>query len=48
MQWVPQRPPTRRVRLSAIAVVAIPILLLVIGTLVLLWQLLGATNAVGQ
>jgi len=48
MQWVPHKPPSRRVKLSVVAVAAIPIVLVVVGTLVLLWQLLGSTSAVGQ
>jgi hypothetical protein len=45
MQWQPQKPPSHLTRLLAIAIVAIPITLLLIGTLVLLWQLLGASSA---
>lgn len=48
MQWVPQKPPGRKRKLSAIAFAAIPILVMVVGILVLVWQLLGSTNAVGQ
>lgn len=46
MQWVPQKPPSDRVRLFALAIAAIPITLILVGTLVLLWQLLG--QATGQ
>jgi hypothetical protein len=44
MQWQPQRPPSHRTRLLVIAIVAIPITLIVVGTLVLLWQLLGQAS----
>jgi hypothetical protein len=45
MQWQPQKPPSQRARLLAMAIVAIPITLILVGTLVLLWQLLGASSA---
>jgi flagellar basal body-associated protein FliL len=45
MQWQPQKPPSHRTRLLAIAIVAIPVTLIVVGTLVLLWQLLGQASS---
>jgi flagellar basal body-associated protein FliL len=45
MQWQPQKPPSDRTRLLAIAIVAIPITLIVVGALVLLWQLLGQASS---
>jgi hypothetical protein len=45
MQWQPKKAPTHRTRLLAIAIVAIPITLIVLGTLVLLWQLLGQASS---
>ena len=44
MQWQPQKPPSHRARLLAIAIIAIPITFFVVATLVLLWQLLGQTS----
>jgi hypothetical protein len=45
MQWQPQKPASPRAQRVALAIAAIPILLFVIGTLVLLWQLLGQPSA---
>lgn len=45
MQWQPQKPPSHRIRLLALAIVAIPITLILVGTLVLLWQLLGQASS---
>lgn len=45
MQWVPQKPASHRTKLVALTIAAIPIALLVVGTLVLAWQLLGANSA---
>jgi hypothetical protein len=36
MQWVPHKPPSHRVRLLAVAIAAVPIILILVGTLVLL------------
>ena len=45
MQWEPQKPASHRAHLVAIVIVAVPVTLLVIGTLVLLWQVLGQATA---
>jgi hypothetical protein len=45
MQWEPQKPASQRAHLVAIAIVVVPVTLLVIGTLVLLWQVLGQATA---
>jgi hypothetical protein len=41
MQWQPQKPASPRAQRVALVIAAIPITLLVIATLVLIWQLLG-------
>jgi len=45
MQWVPQKPPSQRTRLGVVAIAAIPIILVIVGILVLAWQLLGSSTA---
>lgn len=44
MEWQPQKPPSQSNRLLALAILAIPVTLILIGTLVLLWQFLGQAN----
>ena len=44
MQWVPQKPASHRSKLVAFTMVAIPIALVIVATLVLAWQLLGASS----
>ena len=41
MQWVPQKPPSHRTRALALAIASIPITLIVVGAVILLWQILG-------
>lgn len=45
MEWQPQKPPSQPNRLFALAIVAIPITLILIGALVLLWQILGQASS---
>lgn len=45
MQWEPQKPPGQRTKLTVVAIAAIPIFLVVVGILVLAWQLLGSSTA---
>jgi hypothetical protein len=41
MQWVPQKPPSHRVRLLAFTIAAIPVVFLVLLTVVAIWSLIG-------
>ncbi len=43
MQWVSQEPPSQRTKLLVMMIVMIAIATVILGILVLLWQLLGAT-----
>jgi flagellar basal body-associated protein FliL len=45
MQWEPQKPAGQRTKLAVVAIAAIPIILVVVGILVLAWQLLGSSTA---
>ena len=45
MQWQPRKSPSHPNRLLALAIVAIPITLILVGMLVLLWQILGQASS---
>lgn len=41
MQWVPQKPPNRRVKLLAFTIAAIPVVFLIVFTIVAMWSMIG-------
>ena len=45
MQWEPRTPPGPRLKLLAFAIVLIPVVLIVVGVLLVVWQLLGQSTA---